>query len=70
MHYTFIYVSQKMLAINLGLPSKYKGKTLGLTGYYDDDKSNDLKGKDGNVLSIDSSESDIFTWASQCKLVV
>ena len=56
-----------MLTITPGLPSSAKGAT-GLTGTFDDNKENDLTYLNGTgYISVNSSESDIFEWASTCK---
>ena len=58
-----------MLTITLGLPSSAKGATVGLTGTYDDNQENDLTYLNGTgYISVNSSESEIFEWASTCKL--
>lgn len=57
-----------MLTITLGLPASLKGNTTGLTGVYDDIKSNDFTWPNGTgYISVNSSESDVFDWASLCK---
>ena len=60
-----------MLSIALGLQPELKGKTIGLMGIYDGDKSNDMTYRDGSAqIPIDSTESEVFAWASTCKLLV
>jgi len=59
---------QKILTITLSLPSKFKGKTLGLTGKYDGDKENDfMKYDESGYIPNNSSESEIFDWAQMCE---
>ena len=59
-----------MLTITLGLPSSAKGSTIGLTGTYDDDQENDLAYLNGTGhISMNSTESEIFDWASACKSI-
>ncbi|XP_067928026.1 uncharacterized protein [Watersipora subatra] len=57
--------ANKMLTITLGMPAKFVGKTFGLTGLYDNNKENDLTSFDGSSISINSTESEIFDWASE-----
>ena len=57
-----------MLSLTLGLPSSAKGTTVGLTGTFDDDMENDLTYLNGTGhISMNSTESEIFEWASTCK---
>lgn len=57
-----------MLTLTLGLPISAKGSTVGLTGTYDDDTENDLTYLNGTGhISINSTESELFDWASTCK---
>lgn len=59
-----------MLAINLALPSSAKRTIYGLTGYYDGNQENDLMKSDGSsYINIESTESEIFDWAKECKCV-
>ena len=60
-----------MLTITLGLPSSAKGTTVGLTGAFDDDMENDLTYLNGTGhISMNSTESEIFDWASTCKFML
>ena len=57
-----------MLTVTLGLPSSVKGATVGLTGTFDDNQENDLTYLNGTgYISVNSTESEIFEWASTCK---
>ena len=57
-----------MLTLTLGLPPDAHGKTVGLTGVYDDDITNDLTYLNGTgYIPINSSESEIFDWAQTCE---
>lgn len=57
-----------MLTITLGLPATMKGKTIGLTGVFDDDQTNDLTWSNGTgYISVNSSEAEVFDWASLCE---
>ena len=59
-----------MLTITLSLPPSAQGKTIGLTGLFDGDKTNDLyKLDDSGYIPANSTESEIFDWAKECKLV-
>lgn len=59
-----------MLTITLSLPPSAQGKTIGLTGLFDGDKSNDLYKLDGSgYIPANSTESEIFDWAQECKWV-
>lgn len=61
---------QKMLTITLGLPPSMKGNTIGLTGVYDDDQDNDFTWPNATgYISVNSTESEVFEWASLCKLL-
>ncbi|XP_067928014.1 mucin-like protein [Watersipora subatra] len=58
-------VAHRMITITLGLPSSAKGKTIGLTGLFDGDQSNDLTFPNGSAqIAVDFSESEVFDWAS------
>jgi len=59
-----------MLAITLGLSSSLIGETIGLTGVYDRNASNEFTFLNGTIseLTTNSSDKDIFDWASTCKL--
>ncbi|KAF6022442.1 hypothetical protein EB796_019247 [Bugula neritina] len=55
----------KMLTITIGMPDKFKGSTVGLTGVFDGDQENDLTYLNGTGhISINSTEMEIFDWAS------
>lgn len=57
-----------MLTLTLSVPSKFLGKTYGLTGLYDGNKENDLSWKNRtSYIPANSTESTIFEWASTCK---
>jgi len=57
-----------MLTITIGMPDKFKGSTVGLTGVFDGDQENDLTYLNGTGhISINSTEMEIFDWASTCK---
>ena len=61
-------ILQRMLTITLGMPASMKGNTIGLTGVYDDDITNDLTYLNGTgYIPINSSESEIFDWAQTCE---
>ena len=61
-------ILQRMLTITLGMPASMKGNTIGLTGVYDDDQDNDFTWPNATgYISVNSSESEIFDWASLCK---
>ena len=64
-------ILQNMLTITLGLPSSAKRATVGLTGTFDDDQENDLTYLNGTGhISANSTESEIFEWASTCELCI
>lgn len=59
---------QEMMTITLGFPNSMQGKTIGLTGPYDGDQSNDFTYLNGSTqISANSTESEIFEWASSCE---
>jgi len=50
------------------MPSKVMGSTIGLTGVFDGDQENDFTYLNGTGhISINSTEMEIFDWASTCK---
>mgnify|MGYP001794767720 FL=1 len=56
------------MSITPGFPNSLKGQTVGLTGIYDDDMSNDFTYLNGTTsISSNSTESEIFDWASTCE---
>lgn len=60
-----------MMTITLAMPPQFKGKTIGLTGVFDDDQSNDFTSKDGSSqIAVDSTASQVFAWASECKMIL
>jgi len=57
-----------MLTLTLSLPASFKGSTVGLTGVFDGDQENDFTYLNGTGhISINSTEMEIFDWASTCK---
>jgi len=57
-----------MLTLTPSLSASFKGSTVGLTGVFDGDQENDLTYLNGTGhISINSTEMEIFDWASTCK---
>ena len=57
-----------MLTLTLGLPTDALGKTIGLTGVYDDNIDNDFRYLNGTgMIPTSSSERRIFEWAETCE---
>ena len=58
---------QGMMSITPSFPNSLKGQTVGLTGIFDGDTSNDFTYLNGTTsISSNSTESEIFDWASTC----
>ena len=56
-----------MMSITPSFPNSLKGQTVGLTGIFDGDTSNDFTYLNGTTsISSNSTESEIFDWASTC----
>ena len=56
-----------MMSITQSFPNRLKGQTVGLTGIFDGDTSNDFSYLNGTTsISSNSTESEIFDWASTC----
>ncbi|XP_041125850.1 mucin-4-like [Polyodon spathula] len=57
-----VTASFSMLNAVINLPSKYKDKTEGLLGKWNDDQSDDLKKRNGDIIPPSSTESEIYTF--------
>ncbi|CAH1269006.1 MUC4 [Branchiostoma lanceolatum] len=49
-----------MLAVEFSSPSEFKGKIRGLLGKFDGDQSNDFETSNGTVLSVNSTERELY----------
>ena len=62
-----LFCCQGMMSITPSFPNSLKGQTVGLTGIFDGDTSNDFTYLNGTTsISSNSTESEIFDWASTC----
>ena len=65
-----IEIKTRLLVAVWAVPETFKGDTSGLLGVWDDDINNDFTSRNGNVISIDSTDRDIHTlFAQTCKFV-
>lgn len=54
-------------AFTLLVPETYMGKTMGLQGNFDNDKTNDFVYRDGTMIPNNSSDAEIYQFGQSCK---
>lgn len=62
-----VELKKALLTVVFAAPDTFKGETRGLLGVWDDNVNNDLTGRDGTVLFINSTDREIHDLAQTCK---